>query len=272
MYFPWQEREALARTVVRKHDIENYYHCNTKNCGKDCLFFIVMCPNENCEILFNKKNGEGHDRTCPQKIVPCDRLCGESMARCTVENHKEHSCPLRYISMMTFILYLISGIALIFIFLSFYLSYPNFLLLPLLIEDIHILLHLIQKNVFLIPKSFLCHWIQYIRFFSNSYLPCFVRPVLCPFSTFGCMAELVSKNLPDHMDSCTNSHLLLVRTLTFTLSLLILPILITVYSFDHIYTSNLILAHLSRSFASLLYLSLPIAVLFHILSLNYSVE
>ena len=59
----------------------------------------------------------------------------------------------------------------------------------------------------------------------------FFRPVLCPFSTFGCMAELVSKNLPDHMDSCTNSHLLLVIAFTFTSSLLYFTILLLIYCF-----------------------------------------
>ena len=94
-YFPWQERESLARTIIRKHDHEYSYHCNVQHCGKLCEFSIVTCPNEECDIMFNQKHSQSHDTLCPQKVIPCDRLCGETMKRCSVDNHKEHSCPLR---------------------------------------------------------------------------------------------------------------------------------------------------------------------------------
>eukprot|EP01041_Mallomonas_annulata_P003979 gene3979-7930_t len=40
---------------------------------------------------------------------------------------------------------------------------------------------------------------------------CPLRPVFCPFNEMGCnVTELTHKALPDHMDCCTQSHLLLV--------------------------------------------------------------
>jgi hypothetical protein len=85
----------LARTIIRKHDREYLYHCEKRNCGADCLFAAVRCPNPNCEVVFSKCWGPKHDSTCPLKIVDCDRACGESVARMALEAHKEHACALR---------------------------------------------------------------------------------------------------------------------------------------------------------------------------------
>jgi hypothetical protein len=85
----------LARTIIRKHDREFLYHCEKRNCGADCLFAAVRCPNPNCEVVFSKCWGPKHDNTCPLKIVDCDRACGESVARMALETHKEHACALR---------------------------------------------------------------------------------------------------------------------------------------------------------------------------------
>ena len=95
-YFTWREREALARTIIRKHDVENFYHCNTRNCGQDCVFAIVTCPNEGCDVQFNAKHADKHDGACPQKVIECDRLCGEVMTRCQHGTHKEFACALRW--------------------------------------------------------------------------------------------------------------------------------------------------------------------------------
>ena len=89
--------------------------------------------------------------------------------------------------------------------------------------------------------------------FSSYTIYSFFRPVLCPFSTFGCMAELVSKNLPDHMDSCTNSHLLLVIAFTFTSSFLYFSILLLIYCF--------IVFLLHTSFLLIYFILLPFFVL-----------
>ena len=95
IYFPAKEREALARTVVRKHDIENYYHCKVQNCGDTCIYKIVTCPNARCEVQYNVKYTDKHDSICPQKIIPCNRVCGEIVTRCSMDNHLEFACALR---------------------------------------------------------------------------------------------------------------------------------------------------------------------------------
>jgi uncharacterized membrane protein len=95
-YFPMGEREALARTIIRKHDKEHLYHCAKQHCGELCPFRAVTCSNTDCHVVISACWEDKHDKTCPKKIVPCDRVCGESMARMSLENHKEHSCPLRY--------------------------------------------------------------------------------------------------------------------------------------------------------------------------------
>ena len=38
---------------------------------------------------------------------------------------------------------------------------------------------------------------------------CPLRPVPCPFADLGCSVTLLHKDVPDHLDSCSNSHLLL---------------------------------------------------------------
>jgi len=41
---------------------------------------------------------------------------------------------------------------------------------------------------------------------------CPLRPVPCPFEDFGCSAQLLFKDVPDHLDSCGQSHLMLAVT------------------------------------------------------------
>eukprot|EP00596_Hydrurales_sp_CCMP1899_P006799 CAMPEP_0119043424 /NCGR_PEP_ID=MMETSP1177-20130426/21728_1 /TAXON_ID=2985 /ORGANISM="Ochromonas sp, Strain CCMP1899" /LENGTH=394 /DNA_ID=CAMNT_0007011455 /DNA_START=173 /DNA_END=1358 /DNA_ORIENTATION=- len=130
--FPLVERTALANAILHHHDSAYRYHCDKKNCGYDCVFRPMTCPNKGCQVIVSLKWGGRHDAVCPMKIVECDSQCGELMARGTVPNHMEHSCPL--------------------------------------------------------------------------------RPVLCPFSDIGCMGECTYKNLPDHLDLCTQSHLLLAAS------------------------------------------------------------
>ena len=38
---------------------------------------------------------------------------------------------------------------------------------------------------------------------------CDLRPVPCPFYDIGCISDLVYKDVPEHIDTCANSHLLL---------------------------------------------------------------
>lgn len=38
---------------------------------------------------------------------------------------------------------------------------------------------------------------------------CPLRPVACPFADLGCSVSLLHKDVPEHLDSCSNSHLLL---------------------------------------------------------------
>ena len=95
LYFPMGEREALARSIVRKHDREHLYHCAKQHCGEECTFRAVTCFNPDCHVVISACWVEKHDKVCPRKIVPCGRACGESLARMSMEAHREHSCPLR---------------------------------------------------------------------------------------------------------------------------------------------------------------------------------
>jgi hypothetical protein len=93
--YPAKERDLLARTIIRKHDTQNTYHCNKKNCGNDCIFAPVCCPNENCDVIYSLKWAAKHDEICPHKIVGCYRECGETFPRRTTDTHLDYVCALR---------------------------------------------------------------------------------------------------------------------------------------------------------------------------------
>ena len=94
-YFKSEERSELARLLIRKYDINFIHHCPKKNCGSQCEFTIENCPNENCICQYSHKWAVEHDSICAEKIVPCERTCGECFARRLMTQHISRECSLR---------------------------------------------------------------------------------------------------------------------------------------------------------------------------------
>ncbi len=95
LYFTKEERLALGRLLLRKYDIVYTYHCNQKNCGQLCDFRIEQCVNTNCFVQYSHKWFSEHDAICPEKILPCERTCGEEILRKNMIAHLTHTCELR---------------------------------------------------------------------------------------------------------------------------------------------------------------------------------
>jgi hypothetical protein len=94
-YFTSGERIALAKSIIRHHDTTNAHHCSVRGCGDTCEWRLTKCTNEECEVVVSQRWLQKHDDVCPQKIVPCDRYCGEMMYRRLVPLHMTSTCPLR---------------------------------------------------------------------------------------------------------------------------------------------------------------------------------
>lgn len=77
-YFGIEERNELAKLIIRKYDNNNDYHCLSKNCGMTCIYSVEECPNNNCGVKYSQKWRQQHDEICPQKIINCDRHCGRT--------------------------------------------------------------------------------------------------------------------------------------------------------------------------------------------------
>jgi hypothetical protein len=91
--FTAKEREAIAILVIKKLDTQFQLHCNLPNCGKDCRFFRVPCPNEGCHVTVSKMHLSRHDQECPFKILRCE--CGDEFQRHQSTDHSKHECKLR---------------------------------------------------------------------------------------------------------------------------------------------------------------------------------
>jgi len=68
-------------------------HCDQLNCGENCRFFRVQCPNDGCIITLSKIYLDEHDKVCPYKLIQCQ--CGEWLQRREEEVHKKEACKLR---------------------------------------------------------------------------------------------------------------------------------------------------------------------------------
>jgi hypothetical protein len=93
--FTAPERQAIAKAIIRHHDISYVHHCNIINCGNDCEWKLTQCPNDECDVVISSRWLRKHDETCLQKVVCCDRQCGEMMYRRLVPVHMDTSCPLK---------------------------------------------------------------------------------------------------------------------------------------------------------------------------------
>lgn len=92
---PVIERTEISKLVIRKYDKNYEYHCDAKNCGDQCIFQRETCPNDNCGVIYSRKWNMKHDAICPEKIVDCDRLCGETVIRKNMAVHLAEICTLR---------------------------------------------------------------------------------------------------------------------------------------------------------------------------------
>lgn len=90
---PHKECEALSSLVVKNLDPHFQLHCDQLNCGENCRFFRVQCPNEGCTKTLSKMYLPEHDMVCPYKIVQCE--CGDSFPRHQQEVHNKEACKLR---------------------------------------------------------------------------------------------------------------------------------------------------------------------------------
>jgi len=94
-YFTTDEANEIARLILRVRDRSNLYHCEVKNCGPECEFFMKICANEGCGCTFSRKWEKQHDDVCLHKIVSCERLCGENVKRMNMRSHMDEYCGLR---------------------------------------------------------------------------------------------------------------------------------------------------------------------------------
>lgn len=94
-YFSHEERSELARLLLRKFDIIYEFHCEKVNCGEGCQFTVEMCPHQDCGVKYSRKWAKQHDSICPQKVVDCDRTCGETLMRKFMDSHLCSECVLR---------------------------------------------------------------------------------------------------------------------------------------------------------------------------------
>ena len=94
-FFPRKEQVELSRCLIRHHDGDNFFHCDQLNCGESCTFAPATCLNDDCPVVVSRKWLAKHDSTCPQKVVPCERGCGDSFYRRLTDSHLQNACPLR---------------------------------------------------------------------------------------------------------------------------------------------------------------------------------
>ena len=83
--FPADERTLLAKILIRKYDSQFEFHCNSKNCGANCIYAPFYCGNDGCTTVLSLKWKSQHDSVCPFKVVECPRQCGEVCSRRSVQ-------------------------------------------------------------------------------------------------------------------------------------------------------------------------------------------
>lgn len=93
--FPEREREAIATLIIKKLDTQFQLHCDRPECGENCRFYRVPCPNEGCTVTVSRMYLSRHDRECPLKIIQCE--CGDEFQRRQSAVHKEQACKMRMV-------------------------------------------------------------------------------------------------------------------------------------------------------------------------------
>jgi hypothetical protein len=89
------ERTMVAMLVIKNLDPMYQLHCNKigTDCGPECQFRWVQCPNPDCTTIVSQLYQQDHDQECPFKIISCD--CGDSFPRHQQRKHQTQVCSLR---------------------------------------------------------------------------------------------------------------------------------------------------------------------------------
>lgn len=96
-HFTPDEGNEIARLIIRVQDRNNVYHCDKAQCGAECDFFLEMCGNEGCGMVYSRKWANKHSGVCLHKVLPCERECGENVKRMMMKEHLEQHCGLRIV-------------------------------------------------------------------------------------------------------------------------------------------------------------------------------
>jgi hypothetical protein len=91
--FPVKEREAIAALVVKMLDRHYQLHCDQLDCGTQCRFLRVECPNDGCSSIMSQLYLEQHQTSCPYKVTTCE--CGDTLPRHALAIHKAQACKMR---------------------------------------------------------------------------------------------------------------------------------------------------------------------------------
>jgi len=91
--FSLKECDAISNLIVKKLDPKFQLHCDQPNCGKNCKFYRLQCPNQGCNLVMSRMYLDQHDGQCIFKVIECE--CGLGLARHELRSHKAQSCVLR---------------------------------------------------------------------------------------------------------------------------------------------------------------------------------
>jgi homogentisate solanesyltransferase len=94
-HFTIEERIGVARSIIRKFDAANRFHCAVPHCGDRCENALQCCGNVGCGTKFSRKWGPAHDSLCAHKIISCPLLCGEHVVRQNAGAHMANDCIMR---------------------------------------------------------------------------------------------------------------------------------------------------------------------------------
>lgn len=94
--FPPEERDEVARMLIRKYDSAFQLHCPHPHCGTSCpSFFLSPCPNLGCSMVMSAKHHPQHQEVCPFAPLLCEQGCGDRIPRKEMQYHISLTCIRR---------------------------------------------------------------------------------------------------------------------------------------------------------------------------------
>lgn len=90
-----EEMEEFARLFIRLFDESHHFHCSSRQCGETCIYRIEHCPYSPCNVCYSYAHQNKHDQICPEKFIPCQRVCGVELRRKELHQHMQETCILR---------------------------------------------------------------------------------------------------------------------------------------------------------------------------------